>query len=258
MRRRHLLHRFLTLLLGRAAAAASANATLPQQRIRYILCLLGPTGWLPTAARRIAEFGQGFTLDREFSLETHDERMPASFGASWNQVPPSHLDADRATLHEHGSVAYVLSPAVRPGHAVATGAQALRLIDELIADGALACKCDSAGIAHGARRWRQLAGRLRAAAPAEHAAILYQAFVRRPISDEGILYSCGMHLLACPDIEYIGPRDTLAATAIIDRTARAVLAGQPLDLPHHRNLRYAGDFFFDNPWGYLRVDETEG
>lgn len=33
------------------------------------------------------------------------------------------------------------------------------------------------------------------------------------ISDEGILYSCGMHLLACPDIEYIGPRDTLAATA---------------------------------------------
>lgn len=261
MRRRGLLRWLAATLLPRASAAANSIAAVASPagataQPRFILCLLGPSGWLPKVEQRVAAYGHGFTLDQEFSIETSDERMPTSFAASWDRVPPTHTEADRNTMYTHGSVAYVLSENLAAASSVDTGARALGLIDALFADGALACKCDTAGVAHGAKRWRTLAARLREADQRERGAILYRAFVRRPLSDEGVLYSCGMHLLGCPDIEYLGPRNQLAATALIDRAAKSVLAGAPGDLAHSPCSRYEGDFFFYNPYGYLRVEEA--
>lgn len=258
MHRRGVLQWLAASLLpgARTGVAAGAAPAAPPAPLRYILCLLGPKGWLPTVARRVESYGHGFTLDREYSIETSDERMPTSFAASWDRVPPSYTEDDRAVMLTHESVAYVLSPDLQQQTSVDTGALALGLIDALFADGALACKCDTAGVAHGAKHWRKLAARLRDASGSERGAILYRAFVRRPLSDEGVLYSCGMHQLGCPDIEYLGPRDELAATTLIDRAAKATLNGDTGGLPHLPCTRYKGDFFFDNPYGYLRITEA--
>lgn len=255
-----------TLVPGSTCAAgniaAAATSVVPAAPPRFILGLLGPEGWLPTVARRVEAYGHGFTLDRDYSIETSDERMPTSFAASWDRAPPSHTEQDRNAMRSHGSVAYVLSSDLTQQTSIDTGVRALELIDALFEDGALACKCDTAGVAHGAKRWRTLAARLRGADRSdrrERGAILYRAFVRRPLSDEGILYSCGMHQLGYPDIEYMGMRDELAATDLIDRAAKAVLAGDAGDagdLPHAPCSRYEGDFFFYNPYGYLRIEET--
>lgn len=265
MHRRRLLKWLAASLLPGSAGAAGNIATAatsvePAAPPRFILCLLGPEGWLSTVARRVEAFGHGFTLDREYSLETSDERMPTSFAASWDRAPPSHTEKDRDAMSTHGSVAYVLSQELTQEASVDTGVRALDLIDALFEDGALACKCDTAGVAHGAKRWRTLAARLRESDRSdrrERGAILYRAFVRRPLSDEGVLYSCGMHQLGYPDIEYLGPRDELAATDLIDRAAKAVLAGDRVDLPHAPCSRYEGDFFFYNPYGYLRIEEAD-
>lgn len=260
MPRRELLKWLAALLPGSAGAAgkvAVAAAPVKAASPRYILCLLGPQDWLPTVARRVEAFGHGFTLDLEYSIATSDERMPSSFAASWDRAPASHTEDDRSAMSAHGSVAYVLSKDLTQASSLDTGKHALGLIDALFDDGALACKCDTAGVAHGMKRWRTLAARSRDADRRERAALLYRAFVRRPLSDEDVLYSCGMHQLGYPDIEYVGLRNELAATDLIDRVAKAVLAGENSGLPHAPCTRYHGDFFFYNPYGYLRVEEPD-
>lgn len=252
MRRRVLIQGVASALL----AGASVAPAMAAPRVRFILCLLGPEGWLPTVARHVQAYGHGFSLDREFSTQTADERMSTTFTASWDRVPPTHTDDDHQAVRAHRSVAYVLSQDLTADTSAGIAARALGLIDTLFVNGALACKCDSAGVAHGAKRWRTLAAGMPPADRHQRGAILYRAFVRRPLSDEGVLYSCGMHLLGCPDIEYLGPRNELAATALIDDAAKAVLDGDTGGLPHSPCTRYQGDFFFDNPYGYLRLEEA--
>ncbi len=257
MRRRDLLKLIAaSTLLPCSVAVSSPGVGKEAHVVRYILCFLGPEGWLPTAESRVRAFGHGFTIDQEFSLTHSDDRMPESFAASWDRVPPSWGDADVDAIWAHGSVVYVLSPELQQDTSLATGARALQLVDALFEDGALCCKCDSAGVAHGAKRWRTLASRLRDADRRKSSEVIYRAFVRRPLSDEGIRYSCGMHLLGYPDIEYVGGRGDLAATALIDSTVKAVLDGDAGGLQPLPCDRYEGDFFFFNPYGYLRVDES--
>lgn len=240
-------------LISAAMAKPSTSEVVP--RVRLILCLLGPAGWLPSAARCVEAFGRGFHMDHEYSAEGFDSRMPESFGVSWNWVPNTYTDSDLRAIGAHQSLVYVLSEDLRPINSMATAAAAVELIDALFAAGALACKCETGGVAHGAKHWRSYAERLRNADDAERAHTLYRAFVRRPLDDDGVLYTAGMHSLGFPDIDYLGPRDLLAATALIDTVGRSVLAGDTQGLPHSPCTRYPVDAFLYNPYGVLRIDE---
>jgi hypothetical protein len=58
------------------------------------------------------------------------------------------------------------------------------------------------------------------------------------------------------DIDYLGPRDLIAATARIDAAAKSVLGGDNQGLTHTPCVRYSVEEFLYNPYGVLRIDES--
>ena len=139
--------------------------------------------------------------------------------------------------------------------------------------GGVAVKSESAGIAHGAARWRKLAKQARSQDPLERADALRLAFVRRPIGDDDdTLYSCGMHLLGERDVEIsasgdvhddIGWMDLLAIYLLAEKPARGVHEGEGFRqktggerrvLRASECTRYESDDFMYNPYGYWRLD----
>lgn len=136
-----------------------------------------------------------------------DVYLARSFEASICRLRPSLTPPDLATIGAHTTVLYTLSDHFTPQEAAAVGRRALRFGVQLLDAGAFAIKCESAGIAHAAARWRELAQRVEAGFGGDDAlsddawAALYEAFVQLPIGDErSEYYSCGMHLLGHPDL----------------------------------------------------------
>lgn len=221
---------------------------------RHVICILGEWLSLEPAAKIIDAFGKGFTLDREYSMTEADERMEKAFRISMDRVSPSFTDSDWQSIERHNTVVYVLSPQIETDKAMAISSDALDLVGRLIKGGATAVKSESAGNAHGLARWAELASRR----------ALREAWVRRPIGDDDIIYSCGMQLLGLPDVECPGLSDR-EAVKWIDAIADAALAGRSVGpsftlgggkakkLKRFPCERYADDDFFFNPYGYYRV-----
>jgi len=240
---------------------------------RHVVCVLGTWKKFDAVERVIAEIGgDGFRLDTEYSQLEPDERMSRAFDASADRVEPSITKADEAVIAKHHAVAYILSPPLPAATAVAASTRMLAIIDALLSAGALAVKSESAGVAHGAARWRELAKRGRKKDLLERTNALRLAFVRRPIGDDdGTLYSCGMHLLGERDIELdasddvqadIGWIDLLAVYLLAEKPERGVKEGEGFrreDAGERRVLRalpckrYESDDFFYNPYGYWRL-----
>ena len=127
---------------------------------RHVLCFLGKDEGLlhpPEAvARTIADFN--FEIDRTYSQAKPDPHMERSFGVCWDRVfPKAWSEADELAVLDHKAVLYVLSPPMEQQKTVAYSAAALRIVEEMIEAGATAVKGESAGVAHGLARWRQLA-----------------------------------------------------------------------------------------------------
>lgn len=237
------------------AATAKANRQ-SAVKPRHVICFLGEWGSLEPAAKIVDAFGNGFTLDREYSLTQADERMEQAFMISKDRVAPSFVDEDWKRIARHNTVAYVLSPPIEADKAVLVSTEALDLVARMIKGGATAVKSESAGNAHGLANWVELAQK--------HA--LREAWVRRPIEDEGTMYSCGMHLLGLPDVECAGRISDREAVKWIDAIADAAIAGRAVGSKFALNDhapgkkvarvpcdRYADDDFFFNPYGYFRV-----
>ncbi|MCB1607289.1 MAG: hypothetical protein KDI71_09970 [Xanthomonadales bacterium] len=242
--------------MASSLVAAEPSGVQSPRPVRLILCVLGPANWLTAAARCVRDFGRGFRFDEEFSAEGWDDRMPASFGVSWNQIPPTFDEDDLTAIIDHRSLAYALSEPMSPPNSLTAAADAVRLVDRLIKVGAIACKCETGGVAHGVRHWRRFAEGLNNPSHSARNRILYRALVRRPLDDEGVLYSAGMHSLGLPDIDYRGRRDLLAATAMIDRVGLAALAGEAIELRHRPCTHYSPDALLYNPYGNWLIDET--
>jgi hypothetical protein len=246
---------------------------MPRISPRYVLCVLGI--WPDFAEVRSTAGLCGFELDTDYSQLEPDERMASAFRASFDRVAPTMSEEDWQGVREHSAVAYLLSPPVGKD-TLEVAFQALMLITQLLENGGLAAKCESSGIAHGRSRWLQLGDDLLAASTAGdlHGSVasLIAAFVRRPLSDAGVLYSCGMHLLGMPDVEVqavLDPFeavqwiDLLALYLLADRPSRPVLDGDGFRLADDgprrvmRLLpcwRYQEDDFFFNPYGYVRLE----
>jgi hypothetical protein len=233
---------------------------------RHVLCVLGNWANFDDVKRVVARAGgAGFELDEEYSLLEPDERMAEAFEASADRVEPSFGPADQKAVADHRAVAYVLSPPVTPETAAQVSARALSVVRALLEAGGVAAKAESAGIAHGMSRWIELA-----ANPSPQA--LQRAFVRRPLGDEddGVYYSCGMHLLGRRDLEVPDGIADRAAVELMDLAAPRVLAARPGDDLEGTTLnhpvlgewqlvdggecaRYGDDEFFFNPHGYWGI-----
>lgn len=245
---------------------------------RHVICALG--GWksFDPVARVVRAAGGGdFTFDHKHSRLASDPRMMGAFEASADRVKPSLQRQDREAILKHGAVAYVMSPPLPAPEAQALSARMLAVVQALLDAGAVAVKGESSGIAHGAARWRALAGRAAAARndAVERAGALFAAWVRRPIREGGLFYSCGMHLLGERDLELppgpdladdLGWIDLLALYLLADKPARGLTDGEGFRqrpqgerriLRLHDCTRYPEDDFSYNPYGYWRLEREQ-
>ncbi|MFC7585067.1 hypothetical protein ACFQYP_16015 [Nonomuraea antimicrobica] len=198
---------------------------------QHVLCVLGSGLDLAEIERIAAGFG-GFVLDHEYSEAESDPRMPDAFEAS--MAAASFKEADRTAVESHDTVGYVLSAPMMRELAFDTSRRLLAATGALLRSGATAVKNESNGLTHGRDRWLALADRAAAATDdatlagaiptgaiptgaistgavtgaitgaatdESLAAALVAAWVKRPIYDGHVLYSCGMHLLGAPEVE---------------------------------------------------------
>ncbi|QIS16435.1 DUF4261 domain-containing protein [Nocardia arthritidis] len=234
---------------------------------RHVLCVLGSGLDLDAIESRAEK--AGFELDREFSEAEPDPRMADAFESCLAAV--SFTEADWAAVEDHDTVAYLISRPIFPFVAIDAARWALDLTADLLKSGATAVKNESNGLAHGRDQWLEFADD--AADDDTSDVALYYAWVKRPIVDDDVYYSCGMHLLGLPDIE-IEPRDAMdpqELARLIDELALYLLteeraqemrdgAGFRLaeDAPRwilrqFPCARYEEDDFYFNPYGYWRL-----
>ncbi|MEV6150219.1 hypothetical protein AB0L53_07730 [Nonomuraea sp. NPDC052129] len=253
---------------------------------RHVLCVLGSGMALSEMERVAAGFG-GFVLDREYSEAEPDPRMPEAFEAS--MAAASFDETDWAAVESHDTVGYLLSMPMMRELAFDTSRRLLAVTAALLRSGATAVKNESSGIAHGRYRWLTLAD-VAADVPdkgladvpdAGLADTLVTAWVKRPIYDGQVLYSCGMHLLGAPEVEIevgaeppakdelpelVALLDTLAVYLLTDPRAAEIEDGAGFrmteDAPRWSLRtgpcdRYDEDDLFFNPYGYVRLTRSE-
>lgn len=255
---------------------------MPKVVPRHVICALGNWRDLDEVDSLVRqEDFPGFELDREFSQLSPDDRMMDSFDASYDRVSPSMSDEDWNAVRTHGAVAYVLSPPIRKDHAADISGRALLLTAALLRGGAVAARGEGAGIAHGRARWLELAEEFARAREdgdtLTEGARLYWAWVRRPMmdDDEGVYYSCGMHLLGERDIEIEASLDLADALEWMDLLGLYLAGDRPTrklkdgagfrlkDKGPRRVMRfrpcerYEEDDFLFNPYGYIRLEPSE-
>lgn len=256
MTRRNFIESIYALFVGCGLIKTSQAAVNSESQIkpRHVICFLGEWKSLAPVEQVINEFGAGFALDREYSVEAPDERMQNALSASLDLVSNTFTNEDWARVKRHRCVAYVLSPPIDKSNAISISNAALEITARLISTGATAVKSESAGIAHGLDYWINLAQKK------AHRL----AWVRRPIGQNKTLYSCGMHLLGQRDIECIGAFEDLEAVKWIDTLAEMAISDQKIPSKLSignvtKNIRfvacerYPDDDFFFNPYGYISV-----
>lgn len=200
--------------------------TFSEYRPRHVLCFLGAAGGfqelLQSTQSAIEVLAADFEIDMAFSQDASDARMSESFAASWDQV---HEDAwhqrDVEAVMSHGCVVYVVGPLMEAAEAPAVSLTALRLVERMLEAGATAAKGESAGVAHGVARWRQLARDAKSAEPSAAARACRLAFTKRPLTCDDYLSSVGFHLVGLPEVlvPSSSPLDELVLSAVIDSVA---------------------------------------
>ncbi|GAA2115899.1 hypothetical protein [Actinomadura alba] len=241
---------------------------------RHVLCVLG-SGLSLSEIERVATGFGGFVLDREYSESEPDPRMPEAFEAS--MAAASFDEEDWAAVESHDTVGYLLSAPMMRDLAADTSRRLLAATAALLRSGAAAVKNESSGIAHGRDRWLSLADRAADAKDEDLAGALVAAWVKRPIYDGRVLYSCGMHLLGAPEVEIevdeehltedglpdlVAHLDRLAIYLLTDPRAEEIEDGAGFRMTEDAPRwllrtgtcdRHDEDDLFFNPYGYVRL-----
>ncbi|MCZ7447046.1 hypothetical protein O8B93_05480 [Agrobacterium rhizogenes] len=261
-----------------AAVAASRSSYQP----RHILCFLGPENGLAalqkSARAAVDDFAPDFSLDEDYSQDEPDDRMDRSFNVCWDRVDPdAHQLSDEEAVAGHGSVLYVLGPSMDAETTVKTSATALRFVQHMLDNGAIAVKGESAGVAHGARRWKQLFEQSRSEAAADDGMALARtcrlAFARRPIGgDADGMMSVGFHLIGLPDVQVRFTKngdqpstntEQLKIAALIDDIADQMARdGVEATVKDRRatladDTRYEEDEYKFNPFGVVSINDVK-
>ena len=154
-----------------------------------------------------------YRLDEEFSQLENDDRMPRSYEICMDRTEPSMTEQDWDAIEHHTASAYfivkhIFAEQTRLVTAMTTARCISHLIDlKLIT----AAKIETAGLAHGLERWKELASDMTSAIergdrPAMLLA-LYKMFVRKPIHSDNLLYTCGMQNLGLPEMVIVFGED---------------------------------------------------
>ena len=235
---------------------------------RHVLCFLGADNdqsRLMEAAEQL-----GFKVDHDYSQDEPDPRMQASFEVCRDRVHPGAWEpSDEDAVLKHKSVFYVVGPPMTQDNAVACSASALSIVGKMIEAGAVAVKGESAGVAHGLKRWRQLAAECgKAAQPGQEAAlasamsrICRLAFAKRPLSSDRYFESVGFHLVGLPEV-YVanslgGEWDAVhlidnAADEMAQHGIEPTLGKRKLSVSYESS--YAEDDFKFNPYGIVHIN----
>lgn len=163
---------------------------------RHVICVLNND---QNVIRNLCKEYPGFEYDEEYSHSHFQEGMSSAFSASIDRLIPSFLLEDEEAICKHTAVNYVLSPSMQKEDAADISQRMLNFVEQAFILGALAVKGESSGIAHGKRRWLELAEQSKKAE--EQLRSLYRAWVRLPLSDQSKFYSVGMHLIGMKDAE---------------------------------------------------------
>ena len=237
---------------------------------RHVLCVLGNRIDLDDVGELVRAAAAGVTFDPAEARTEPDPRMPVAFQASLANA--TFTEADVAAVAAHDTVAYLLSPPIHRVSARGIAARMLALTATLLRAGATAVKNESSGLTHGRDRWLAIADAAAAAPTEDHLTLsLYDAWVKRPIQGaDGVLYSCGMHLLGAPEVEVVD--GTVDDVPTIDAFAGYLLLEAPdledgegfrpavgaprWTIEHRPSDRYAEDDFFYNPFGAWRLTRS--
>jgi len=178
----------------------------------------------------------------------------------------SRCPSDEQAVADHQSVLYVLGPSIAHAETVKVSMLALRVVERVIDAGAVAVKGESAGIAHGRERWRELirqgADAVKTADTLAQQRIGRLAFAKRPLSARGYLESVGFHLVGLPEV-YVPQTagSERQVVAIMDAVADEI-AGRGLEqtLKDRRaslsfDSTYEVDEYKFNPYGVVRLAE---
>ncbi|TRB03983.1 hypothetical protein EXN61_20940 [Agrobacterium tumefaciens] len=268
--------------LGKAASKSSAFAeSRSEYKPRHVLCFLGTEKGLAalqqSARTAVDTFAGDFSIDEEYSQDEPDDRMERSFNVCWDRVDPdTYQEVDEEAVAGHGSVLYVLGPSMDAENAVTTSATALQFVQHMLDHGAIAVKGESAGVAHGARRWKELFEQSRGDAASGDLLALARtcrlAFARRPIGDDANgMASVGFHLVGLPDVEvsFIRKDESLPSTnpeqlkiaALMDDIADQMARDgvETTVAAHHATLsndmRYEDDSYKFNPFGVVSIQD---
>ncbi|HLG84960.1 MAG TPA: hypothetical protein VKY22_28475 [Bradyrhizobium sp.] len=254
------------MVLAKPGAAAPSSV-----KPRHVLCFLGAEPDRRRLAKAandaIGQFAAGFHVDTQYSQDVPDDRMVASFGVCWDRVAPdawTHADED-AVLH-HQSVLYVLSPPMTADTAVTISTAALFLVEAVITAGAVAVKGESAGVAHGLARWRELGAQCSRAVEAGDDLATGRAcrlaFAKRPLESDKYVESVGFHLVGLPEVYVAKGLGTDREKAALMDAVADELAERKLDaVLRERKARisyassYADDDFKFNPFGIVYIDQ---
>ncbi|QND54723.1 hypothetical protein HB779_22700 (plasmid) [Phyllobacterium sp. 628] len=255
-----------TAAAGQNTASKAAKSSV---KPRHVLCFLGDEHGLErlskAASAAIDSFATGFSIDDTYSQDEADENMSKSFEVCWDRVEPNAwLQSDEEAVANHKSVLYVLGPRMTPDNAVTVSAGALLLVDELIKAGAVAVKGESAGVAHGLIRWRELILQGSVALKNDDAFALSRtcrlAFAKRPLASDTYLESLGYHLVGQPEVFVPKSHGTeLESVAVMDAVADDILRHglEPTLKDRGAPLSFASDYDEDefkfNPYGAVKL-----
>jgi len=212
-------------------------------------------------------FAPGFEIDAEFSQNMPDDRMAGSFEICWDRVyHGAWTEADEEAVLGHGCVVYVLGPHMDAEDALQTSVTALCLVAHALDNGAVAAKGESAGVAHGARRWKELSHDMAHAKDKSLARLCRLAFSKRPLNDGEFLSSVGFHLIGLPEV--FVPKtlseDGLLLSSMIDGVADEIFAeGVEAILARYGAVLlpvdgYDEDDFKYNPYGAIHLNSGTG
>ena len=155
-----------------------------------------------------------------------------------------------------------LGPPMTQETAVKVPATALRLVAQLIDAGAVAVKGESAGVAHGLSRWRQLDRKARSTDLFGDRLALSRtcrmAFTKRPLASAKYYESVGFHLVGLPEV-YVArtDEDERVAVAKMDAVADKLSQRKLGDVLRERGATisyesyYKSEDFKFNPYGIV-------
>ena len=164
---------------------------------RLILCLPGDEAFVQRAAPLLEAEGI------DYEVHERSDLVEDVFRGANPSADGSLGEEDFERIRKHTKVLYMVSRNYisdeGPGACRLFMNAAARLLDE----GAIAVKSESSGIAHSAQRWKDLAKMCGEEwFTGEFWDALVRAYVQSPIGSvkTNDIYSCGMHLLGCPDM----------------------------------------------------------